>query len=667
VVRRSRAPGRDGTGTRLRRPLAALLLAAAAIVHAQEPAVAPPPGLKLEGVPPIPARIADELAPYAEFRPHALLSWHPLRREMLVRRRLHETAQVHRVTEPGVAPVPVTDFDEPVAYAAYSPGKGDSFVFTRAQGGNEVYRLFLEDVATGTVTAVSPEGERVRDFTWSRKGDRVAYAAQSIDRNDATRRARTAIHVVDPRRPASDRVVARLEGGGWSDLRFSADGRRLACVEYVSANESRVWVLDLASGRRRRVTPPGPRGDPVAYAKPQFTSDGRAHFATSDRGSEFRQLVLLPVAGGRERVLTGHIAHDVDDFEVSYDAKRIAFTTDEDGADVLRFIDLTTLKELPRPPLVAGVITGLRWRPHSQEVGFAISSARSAGDVFSYDVAKNQLARWTNGNSRSINTSAFPEPRTFRWKSFDGRGIPGLLYLPPARFTGKRPVLVSIHGGPESQARPGFIGRNNHLVNEMGIAIVYPNVRGSSGFGKSFMRLDDGPRRVDAIQDIGALLDWIAAQPDLDPTRVAIAGASYGAFLALACAERYADRIAAAESVVGISRFVTFLDRTESYRRDLRRAEYGDERDPAARAFLESISPLSHPERITKPLLVAQGANDPRVPASEAEQLVAALRSRGTPVWFLLASDEGHGFARRSNADFLFYARVAFLRKNLLR
>jgi dipeptidyl aminopeptidase/acylaminoacyl peptidase len=650
----------------LRRPLAALALAAA-LAHGEEPAVAPPPGLKLEGVPPIPAKIADDLAPYTEFRPHALLSWHPLRREMLVRRRLHETAQVHRVTQPGVAPVPVTDFDEPVRDAAYSPGKGDSFVFTRGEGGNEVYRLYLEDAASGAVTAVSREGERVGDVAWNRRGDRLAYAAQSIDRNGAERRARTSIHVVDPRRPASDRVVARLEGGGWSDLRFSEDGKRLAFVEYVSANESYIWVLDLANGRRRRVTPPGPKADPVAYAKPQFAADGRAIFATSDRGSEFRELVLLPIAGGRERVLTGNLPHDVDDFEVSYDAKRIAFTTNEDGADVLRFIDLATLKELPRPPLVAGVIGGLKWRPHSQEIGFQISSARSAGDVFSYDLGKNQLARWTNGNSRSINTSAFPEPRTFRWKSFDGREIPGLLYPPPARFAGRRPVLISIHGGPESQARPGFIGRNNHLVNEMGIAIVYPNVRGSSGFGKSFLRLDDGPRRVGAIEDIGALLDWIAAQPDLDPKRVAIAGASYGAFLALACAERYADRIAAAESVVGISRFVTFLERTESYRRDLRRAEYGDERDPAARAFLESISPLAHPERITKPLLVAQGANDPRVPASEAEQLVAALRGRGTPVWFLLAADEGHGFARRSNADFLFYAWVEFLRKNLLR
>jgi dipeptidyl aminopeptidase/acylaminoacyl peptidase len=641
MVRRSRAAGRDGPGSRLRRPLAVLLFAAAALAHGEKPAVAPPPGLTLEGVPPIPAKVADDLAPYGEFRPHALLSWHPLRREMLVRRRLHETAQVHRVTEPGVAPVPVTDFDEAVRYAAYSPGKGDSFVFTRAEGGDEAYRLYLQDVATGAVTAVSREGERVGEFAWSRKGDRVAYATQAVDRNDRERHARTALHVVDPRRSASDRVVARLQGGGWSDLRFSEDGKRLAFVEYVSANESHVWVLDLASGRRRRVTPPGPRADPVTYAKPQFTIDARSLFATSDRGSEFRRLVLLPIAGGRERVLTGRIAHDVDDFAVSYDAKRIAFTTNEDGADVLRFIDLSTLKELPRPPLVAGVIGGLRWRPHSQEVGFQISSARSAGDVFSYDVAKNQLARWTNGNSRSINTSAFAEPRTFLWKSFDGREIPGLLYLPPARFTGKRPVLISIHGGPESQARPGFIGRNNHLVNELGIAIVYPNVRGSSGFGKSFLRLDDGPRRVGAIEDIGALLDWIAAQPDLDPKRIAIAGASYGAFLALACAERYEDRIAAAEIVTG------------------------GERDPAARAFLESISPLAHADRFTKPLLVAQGADDPRV-ASAVQRLVAALRSRGAPVWFLMAAGEGHGFARRSNADFLFYAQVEFLRKTLL-
>jgi dipeptidyl aminopeptidase/acylaminoacyl peptidase len=287
--------------------------------------------------------------------------------------------------------------------------------------------------------------------------------------------------------------------------------------------------------------------------------------------------------------------------------------------------------------------------------------------VFSYQLKANKLTRWTNGNSPEVNTSAFAEPRLIRWKSFDGLEITGFHYQPSARFTGKRPVIINVHGGPASQARADFIGRYNYLVSELGVAIIYPNVRGSSGFGKTFVKLDDGMKREDSVKDIGALLDWIGQQPDLDAGRVLVSGGSYGGYMALASAVHFSERIAGAVTSVGISNFVTFLERTETYRRDLRRAEYGDERDPAMRAFLESISPLNQAEKITKPLLVVQGFNDPRVPHTEAEQIVAALRKRGTPVWFLMARDEGHGFAKKPNADFLFYVTVEFARQTLLK
>jgi dipeptidyl aminopeptidase/acylaminoacyl peptidase len=313
------------------------------------------------------------------------------------------------------------------------------------------------------------------------------------------------------------------------------------------------------------------------------------------------------------------------------------------------------------------VIGGLEWRPKSDEVAFHITSARSAGDVFSYQLKANKLTRWTNGNSPEVNTSAFAEPRLIRWPSFDGMEITGFHYHPPARFTGKRPVIVNVHGGPSQQARADFIGRNNYLVSELGIAMIYPNVRGSGGFGKTFLGMDDGKKREDAVKDIGALLDWIRQQPDLDANRVLVSGGSYGGYMALASAVHFSDRIAGAVTSVGISNFVTFLERTETYRRDLRRAEYGDERDPAMRAFLESISPLNHVDKIAKPLLVVQGLNDPRVPHTESEQIVAALRKRGTPVWYLMAHDEGHGFAKKPNADYLFYATVEFARQTLLR
>ena len=649
-----------------RAPALAAAFLTALIAHADPLLVDPPKSLILDGVPPIPAALAEKLAPYAEFRPHLMLSWHPARREMLINRRLRATNQPHVVTEPGVTPLPLTDLPDAVSGASFQPTTGEYFVFARGEGGNEVLRLYRQDLASKEATALSPEGERASLPEWNRKGDRIVYTTQPIDRNNPERKVRTTVHVVDPLKPESDRVLARMEGGGWFGFRFSEDGKRLVFVQHISANESYIWVMDAATGRKRRVTPPA-KGEPVYWGETHFSRDGKGVFTTTDRGSEFRRLAYLPLSGGKERVLAANLEYDVDDYDISFDANRIAFITNEHGSDVLRFIDLATLKELPRPPLVQGVIAGLAWRKKSTEVAFHMSSARSAGDVFSYDVKANKLIRWTNGNGPQVNTSEFVEPRLVTWKSFDDRDISGFLYLPPARFEGKRPVIIQIHGGPESQARPGFIGRNNYFVSELGVAMIYPNVRGSSGFGKTFLKLDNGMKREDSVKDIGALIDWIAAQPDLDASRVSIAGGSYGGYMSLACAFHFADRIAGAVSVVGISNFTTFLERTESYRRDLRRVEYGDERVPDMRAFFERIAPLNNAQKITKPLFVVQGLNDPRVPYTEAEQIVATVKKNGTPVWFMMAKDEGHGFAKKPNADYQFYATVEFARQTLLK
>ena len=635
----------------------------AAVVHAET--LVPPKALTLEGMPPIDAAIEAALKPYGEFRPHALLSWHPTKREMLVRRRLQATSQVHLVAEPGSTPQALTDFPNAVSGAAFQPTRGDYFVFPIAEGGNEVYRLDRFDLATKQVTPLSPEGERADNAVFNRQGTRLVYTTVLVDKNNPDRSAKTTIHLVDPLRPASDRVLGRLDGGGWGDFHFSEDGKRLAFIEYLSANESYIWVMDVASGRKRRVTK-AEKDAPVAVANPFFTRDGRGLYATSDRGSEFRRLVLVDIASGRERVLTGNIQHDVDYFDVSHDVHKIAFVTNENGSHVLRFLDTVTLKEQPRPSLFEGVVSGLEWRRKSPEVGFSIASARTAGDVFSYDYRTNKVTRWTNGNNPAMNTSAFPEPKTIRWKSFDGREITGFLYAPdPAKFPGKRPVVVNIHGGPEGQFQPGFIGRNNYFPVELGIAMVFPNVRGSSGFGKTFLKLDNGKLREDSVKDIGALLDWMRDQPDLDAARVMVAGGSYGGYMSLAVSTNYADRIAGSIDIVGISNFVTFLNNTESYRRDLRRVEYGDERDPDMRKFLEDIAPLNHADRITKPLFVVQGRNDPRVPYTEAEQIVATVKKNGTPVWFMMAADEGHGFAKKPNADYLFASMAEFAKQVL--
>jgi dipeptidyl aminopeptidase/acylaminoacyl peptidase len=647
------------------RILLAIFLLSSRVAFAQD-TVPPPASMTLENVPAAPAELAQKLRPYGEFRPHGLLSWHPVNREMLVSRRLTATNQVHRVADPGAAPEPLTDFPDLVNDASYQPTHGRYFVFVRAEGGNEVFRYFRYDLDTKAVTPISPEGERADNGAWNRAGDRFVYTTTPIDRNSKDRVARMTVHVVDPAKPETDRVLARLEGAGWGSFRFSEDGKRLAYLEFKSINESELWTMDARTGKSRRITKPDPK-QPVAYGDPWFSRDGKSIFTTSDRDGEFARIVMLPARGGKERVLTPKLDHDVEGMEISFDANRIAFVTNEKGSSVLRFIDLKTLKELPRPPLVQGVISRIGWRRHSDEIAFNIRSARSAGDVFSYDVKTNKLTRWTNGNNPELNTADFVEPRLIAWKSFDGREISGFHYQPPARFTGKRPVIINIHGGPESQARPVFLGRNNYFINELGIAMIYPNVRGSAGFGKTFLKLDNGVKREDSVKDIGALIEWIKAQPDLDGEHIMVMGGSYGGYMSLACAVHYDAQLAGSIDIVGISNFVTFLEHTETYRRDLRRVEYGDERDPGMRKFLESISPLNHADRITKPLFVVQGRNDPRVPYTVAEQIVASLKSRNAPVWFMMAGDEGHGFAKKPNADYLFYAMVAFARQTLLR
>ena len=633
---------------------------------AAQEVVPPPDSLELDGVPPVPAELATKLRPYGEFRPHGMLSWHPKERQMLVRRRLNATTQVHLVTNALTTPQPLTDFPNAVNDAAYEPTKGEYFVYPMGEGGNEVYRIYRYDIASRTSTPISPDGERATTARFNRKGDRIVYATVLVDKNNPDRNSNTTLHIVDPLKPESDKVLAKWTQGTWQGFRFSEDGKRLVFLEYVSINETYVWVMDLATGKKRRVTNKAKDG-PVYYGEAEFARDGRGIYATSDRDSEFRRLVYLPLDGKPERVLlTPKHQFDVDDIEVSQETGLIAFVTNEHGSSVLRFYDTKAGKELPRPPLVDGVIGGLEWRPHSSEVGFHITSARTAGDVFSYDVKANKVTRWTNGNNPEVNTSEFAEPRIVKWKSFDDREITGFHYHPGPKFTGKRPVIVNIHGGPESQARPIFLGRNNYLITELGIAVIYPNVRGSAGFGKTFVKLDNGKLREDSVKDIGTLLDWIKQQPDLDADHVMIVGGSYGGYMTLASAVHFSDRIAGSVDVVGISNFVTFLERTESYRRDLRRVEYGDERDADMRAFLETIAPLNHADKIGKPMLVAQGRNDPRVPYTEAEQIVAALKKRGTPVWFMMAKDEGHGFAKKPNADYLFYSIVEFAKRTLL-
>ncbi|HYC36750.1 MAG TPA: prolyl oligopeptidase family serine peptidase [Usitatibacter sp.] len=515
-----------------------------------------PAGVRFEGVTPIPASVDAALRPYLEFRSHELWSWHASRREVLVGRVVAGVRQVHQVSEPGKPPRPLTISDGGANKAWASAGK-DDFVFVT--GDSPRARLFFYDAAASRVTPISPEGAAAQGWAWSPKGDRFAYTTRSADGAGGRR---TELHLANPARPNSGKPLASWRFGAWTSFAFSPDGRRLVGIER-RGDDSAVWIIEVRSGKQRRITRRGM--EPIRYGSPAFTRDGRGILARSDRDFEFPRLVHIDAATGKERVLAGSAGRGVEAFALSSDAALAAFITNESGASVLRFYDLQAWKELPRPPLLHGVIGGLQWRPRSRELGFHIASARSAGDVFSYELDSNGLTRWTNGNSPGVNTRELAEPRMIRWNSFDGLGISGLHYHPPERFTGKRPVVVAISSGAGLQARPGFIGPMNHLVGDLGIAVIYPNVRGSSGFGKSFRELGKGDPQ-DAVKDIGALLDWIAAQPDLDASKVVLADLG-GASVAAATARAYADRVAGSVSASTQPEVANVLAATIEYAR----------------------------------------------------------------------------------------------------
>lgn len=617
----------------------------------------PGDNLTVEGIPPLPKSLAQTLRRYTEFRAAGFADWHPLRREMLIRTRFADTFQVHHVAFPGGDRRQVTFFADAVGAASYEPNTGEYFVFSKDSGGNEFSQNYRYDLANGAITLLTDGSSKNSHGLWSNSGDRRVYTSTRRTGKDVD------FYTLDPMHPESDALLAEMEGGGWYGLDWSPDDARILVMEYVSINESYLWLLDAHSGEKTLLTPKGEAR--VSYKGAKFAPSGKSFVVVTDSGSEFDRLMRLDLATKELTPLTPELGWGVEDFDVSSDGGKVAFTTNEDGVSVLRLLDLPT-GEMTRPEgLPLGVIGSLSWHASGEELAFGLVSARSPSDVYSLTLKSDRVDRWTRSETGGLVTETFSEPELVRWPSFDGRSISGFLYRPAAKFTGKRPVMIVIHGGPEAQARPSFLGQSNYYLNELGCALIQPNIRGSSGYGKTFLDLDNGFLREDSYKDIGALLDWIADQPDLDPAKILVSGGSYGGHMTLACAYLYSDRIAGSVDIVGMSSLVTFLENTESYRRDLRRVEYGDEREPKMRAFLERIAPLAHAGEIRKPLFVIQGKNDPRVPSGEALQMVSTLRGNAVPVWFLMADDEGHGFAKKKNIEFQFFATVQFVTTTL--
>jgi dipeptidyl aminopeptidase/acylaminoacyl peptidase len=631
---------------------ALLLLASPAALPAQAPVETRQLGsATLENVPPIPAQVKAAVQRYQNYREAVFRDWLP-DGSILITTRFGATNQVHRVAAPGAARTQLTFFDEPIADATTIPGT-DRFLLQRDTGGDEWFQLYAMGL-TGQPVPLTEPGTRNQSYVFSKDGRLLAWARAVKGSGDY------AILTANPADLASRRVAFQGKGAlGAADI--AADKSRILLERNISNRETRLSVLDLATGQAAELPW---TSDPARYEESQFTPDGQGVLSITDYQSDLRRLVEIDLASGKRTVLTPALKWDVETFELSDDGRLLAYAINEDGFSRLRILDRQSGRELARPELPGGVLTGLKFSPDDKRLAVSLSTARSAGDVWTWDVAGAKLTRWTFSELGPVDPATLAEPRLIRFHSFDGLSVPAFVYRPTNVAAGARtPVVIDIHGGPESQTRPRWNPIAQQMADALGATVILPNVRGSDGYGTRYLNLDNGPKREDSVKDIGALLDWVASQPDLDKDRVAVYGQSYGGYMSLAAMIHYSDRLVGGVERYGISDFVTFLTNTESYRRDNRRAEYGDERDAEMRAVFQRINPLANVARIKKPMLVMQGANDPRVPKSESDQVVAGIRRNGVEAWYVVFSDEGHGFLKKPNNDLRREVETVFLKR----
>ncbi len=643
--------------------LSAALVLFVGAAQAQSPVRETRGNLVLEGIPPHSTRALETLdgwlagrgANFQDFMSDG---------SILITTRFGDADQVHHVARPGAARMQLTFDIDPSgsAIASLAPGSR-TFLFSRDRGGNENAQLYLQNLDTRQTKLVTDGRSRHGGALWSRDGQRIAF--QGNARNGINQD----VYIAEIDGSSSPRLIVASQGQTWTPLDWSIDGQRLLLLDYSSVTDASLYVADISTGAFTRVPLSGDPAKPSPQSgigSARFSADGQGVWFTADLGGEFRQIRYVDIASGGLRTLTSALSWDVDDFEVSADGRWLAYVANVDGFSELFVADLGAGVTVRPTGLPAGIISNLRFDRQGKTLGMSIESSQSPRDAWTYDIEKAEATRWTRSETGLIDPTKLVAAEVFRYPTWDRVGraqrrIPALIHKPAK--SGRHPVVIDIHGGPEGQSRPGYSPFAQYLVNELGYAVIQPNVRGSTGYGRSFTMLDNGRLREDSVRDIGALLVWIAAQPDLDAERVVVMGGSYGGYMVLASLIAYGDRLKGGINVVGISNFVTFLTNTSGYRRDLRRVEYGDERDPSMRAFLRRISPLERASMIRRPLLVVQGLNDPRVPASESEQLVAKIREQGGEVWYLAAKDEGHGFRKKANRDFYLKTAVTFLER----
>jgi dipeptidyl aminopeptidase/acylaminoacyl peptidase len=602
----------------------------------------------MDGIPPAPPGEASHLADYLHARPARAEGFSP-QGAVLVRTRFGDSEQLHLVSQEGGARRQLTFGPDSVTWAAYSSDPArNGFAFLKDHDGDGREQLYYQRTGEPAPRLLSDGRSRIFAPVWSTSGREIAFSTTMRDGQSHD------IFMVDPDAGAPPHLVVAGDASDWRALDFAVDDHLLLVLKTVSRSESHLFVVDLASGQRRELDP---SASPVSISDARLAHDGQGVYYLSDGYGEFYQLRLINIFTGQKTALSEHIPFDIDALALSRDGRLLAFTSNERGTSRLNLLDLGAHQDLVPPTMpFAGVMHALSFDADSKHLLFSLAAPNHPEDAYVLDVAANRLSAWTHSETGPVDSAKFVLPRLVNVPTFDRdssrtRDIPTYLYAPAG--AAKHPILLDLETGPQEQFRPGFDPWIGYLVNEVGCAVVVPNLRGSPGLGKTYRAAGLGALREDAIKDIGALLVWLRAQHDLDAQRVIVLGRGYGAALALATLATFPERVRGGVALSGVSDLVEWLAGRNADIQGERRAEFGDERDLNMRAVLRRLSPLTNLDRISRPLLVVHGKNDREVPLAQAEQLVAAARSRSIPVWYMTLNDEGQKI-RGTPADELF-------------
>ena len=558
------------------------------------------------------------------------------------------TPQLWTIEEPGGWPTQRTFYDERITFASPAPDRMET-IFGMDEGGNERQGLFLLD-DVGRITELTPPDAKHRWGGWSHDGERFAFASNRREQSVFD------IYVQDRDTTEPERV---LEGDGWLSIAgWSPDDSRVLVHESRSNFDSDICVLEIETGELTSLTD---HEDDVRYQSLSWGPDGESVYCCSDRESDTLALVRLDAETGAFSTVDSGGSWNIDGVAIDQETGRCVYSRNVDGYTELTVGDLTGDAEIElfsTPDLPRGVAGGVSFEEGAERFAITVTADTVNANVYVVDVETGDAERWTEAPTAGIPESTFVAAELIHYETFDERNIPGYLSIPPSNTADEYPVIVDIHGGPESQRRPSYSPTKQYFLNH-GYAVFEPNVRGSTGYGRAYAALDDVEKRMNSVADLEAAAAWLTEHPRIDGDRLIAKGGSYGGFMVLAALTEYPDRWAAGIDIVGIANFVTFLENTGSWRRALREAEYGSLEDD--RELLESISPIHAADRINAPLFVLHGANDPRVPVAEAEQIAERAAGAGVPVRTLIFEDEGHGFSKLDNRIEAYTEIVSFL------